>query len=99
MFVKELVRILGLTPQEIVTLARSAFGVIGGTVSTTVSAETAAALGVFCADQVTGDSRGLCTAGESYLHLRAACIPKHVFVCRSLYTVVPDAPHAPGEAL
>ena len=64
MFVKELVRILGLTPQEIVTLARSAFGAIGGTASTTVSAETAAALGVFCGDQVTSYGVGLCAAGE-----------------------------------
>jgi len=93
------VRILGFTPQEIATLALSRFAMTSAVNSVANSAATTVALGVFCADQVTGDSRGLCTAGESYLHLRAACIPKHVFVCRSLYTVVPDAPHAPGEAL
>ena len=64
MFVMELARILGLTPQKIVTLARSAFGAIGGTASALVSAETAAALGVFCAGQVTCKGMGLCVAGE-----------------------------------
>jgi len=57
---QELVRILGLTPQEIVTMARSAFGAA----SAMVSAEAAAALGVFCANQVTGNGMGLYVTGE-----------------------------------
>ena len=74
---RELVRILGLTPQEIVTLAHSAFAMTSGMTNAANSAAAAVALGVFCADQVTGDGMGLCMAGESSLYLRAGCMPLH----------------------
>ena len=56
----EIARILGLTPQEIVKLARSAFGAS----CALVIDETAAAMGVFGAEKVTDDSCGLKMACE-----------------------------------
>jgi len=55
--------ITGLTTQELVHLALSAFGAAGGAVSATVSAVRAAALGIFCRDGITGDWFGLCLIG------------------------------------
>jgi len=55
--------------------------------SATNSAAAEMVLGVFCPDHVTGDGMGLCVTGESYLHLRAACMPKHVCpVCAAART-------------
>ena len=51
--------ITGLTAQELVDLARAAFG----SASATVSAERAAALGVYCQDVKTGDGLGVDLVG------------------------------------
>jgi len=56
---RQLMAILDATAQEIVTLARSAFG----TASASVSATRAAALGVFCRDGKTGDGLGVNLVG------------------------------------
>jgi len=48
--------ITGLSAQELVDLARSAFGTVGGTASAAVSSVRAAELGIFCNDGSTGDS-------------------------------------------
>jgi len=55
----ELMAITGLTAEELVNLARSAFGAA----SATVSAARAAALHVFCSDGITGDGRGVDLVG------------------------------------
>ena len=64
MMARELMAITGLSAQELVRLARSAFGTAGGAVSATVSAERAAVLGIFCHDRTTGDGMGLCLIGN-----------------------------------
>jgi len=56
----ELMAITGLTAQQFVTLARSAFGAVSATVSTA----RAVAMGIFCADGSTGDGFGLCLIGN-----------------------------------
>jgi len=61
---RELMAITGLSAQELVHLARSAFGAGGGTASATASAARAAAMGVFCNDGVTGDGLGLDLIGN-----------------------------------
>ena len=60
---RELMAITGLSAQELVRLARSAFGTVGGTASAAVSSVRAAALGIFCRDGITGDGLGLCLIG------------------------------------
>jgi len=60
---RELMAITGLSAQELVRLARSAFGTVGGTASAAVSSGRAAALGIFCSDRTTGDGLGLCLIG------------------------------------
>ena len=57
---RELMAITGLTAQELVHLARSAFAAA----SATVSAERAAAMGIFCRDGQTGDGMGLALIGN-----------------------------------
>jgi len=57
---RELMAITGLTAQELVHLARSAFA----TASATVSAARAAAMGIFCNDGTTGDGMGLKLIGN-----------------------------------
>jgi len=59
-FVRELMALLGATAQEIVNMARLAFG---GTRAQIPNAERAANMGVFCKDGITGDGRGLNMAG------------------------------------
>ena len=54
---RQVMAITGLTSQDLVDLARSAFAAVGGTASATVSAARAAALGVLCLDGTTGDGR------------------------------------------
>ena len=61
---RELMAITGLSAQELVILARSAFAVVGGTASAAASAERAAAMGIFCNDGVTGDGMGLNLIGK-----------------------------------
>jgi len=56
--------ITGLSAQELVRLARSAFGAAGGAASSCASAARAAAMGVFCNDGVTGDGMGFCLIGN-----------------------------------
>jgi len=58
---RELMAITGLTAQALVHLARSAFG----TASACLSAASAASLGIFLTDSVTGDGMGLCLIGKS----------------------------------
>jgi len=58
---RELMAITGLTAQELVTLARSAFGAA----SAAVSDARAAAMGIFCRDDITGDGLGLLLIGNS----------------------------------
>jgi len=60
---RELMAITGLSAQELVRLARSAFGTVGGTASAAVSSGRAAALGIFFSDRTTGDGLGLCLIG------------------------------------
>jgi len=57
---RELMVITGLTAQQLVTLARSAFGAA----SATVRSARAAVMGIFCADGSTGDGVGLCLIGN-----------------------------------
>ena len=57
---RELMAMTGLTAQELVHLARSAFG----TASAPVSAARAAAMGIFCPDGTTGDGMGLKLIGN-----------------------------------
>jgi len=65
---RELMAITGLSAKELVHLARSAFGAVGGRAggraSATVSAARAAAMGIFCPDGVTGDGMGLLLIGK-----------------------------------
>jgi len=56
--------ITGLTAQELVHLARSAFGAAFGAASATVSAARAAAMGIFCRDGQTGDGMALRLIGN-----------------------------------
>ena len=60
---RELMAITGLTAQELVHLARSAFA----TASATVSAARAAAMGIFCNDGKVGDGMGLALIGNCHL--------------------------------
>ena len=62
--IRELMAITGLSAQELVRIARSAFGALGGTASAAASASRAAAMGIFCNDGVTGDGMGFCLAGK-----------------------------------
>ena len=68
MVARELMVITGLSAQELVDLARSAFssvaGTIGGAASTTVTSERAAALGIVCLDGSTGDAMALTFIGN-----------------------------------
>jgi len=57
---RELMAITGLSAQELVHLARSAFGAV----SATGSSERAAALGIFCNDGSTGDAMSLTFIGN-----------------------------------
>ena len=57
---RELMAITGLTAQALVHLARSAFG----SASACLNAASAASLGIFMRDGVTGDGRGLCFLGD-----------------------------------
>jgi len=57
---RDLMATTGLTAQELDHLARSAFG----TPSATVSAARAAAMGIFCHDDTTGDGMGLSLIGN-----------------------------------
>ena len=59
----ELMAITGLTARALVHLARSAFG----TVLACLSAASAASLGIFLSDGVTGDGMGLCLIRRSSL--------------------------------
>jgi len=59
--------ITGLSARELVHLARSAFGAVGGAASATINAERAAAMGIFCSDGVTGDGMGLRMIGKFHL--------------------------------
>jgi len=61
---RELMAIAGLTDQQSVALARSAFGAAGGAASAIVSTARAAAMGIFCADGSTGDGLGVCLIGN-----------------------------------
>ena len=65
---RELMAITGLSAQELVRLARSAFGgagaTAGGTASATVTRERAAALSMFCNDGSTGDAMALTFIGD-----------------------------------
>jgi len=61
---RELMAITGLTAQALVHLARSAFGAVGGAASACLSAASAASLGIFLSDGVTGDVRGLNLLGN-----------------------------------
>jgi len=56
--------ITGLSAQELVDLARSAFSAVAGTASTTVTSERAAALGIVCLDGSTGDAMALTFIGN-----------------------------------
>jgi len=56
---RELMALTGLSAQELVHLARSAFG----TASAAASSVRAAALGIFCNDGITGDGLGLLLIG------------------------------------
>ena len=62
--IRELMAITGLSAQELVRIARSAFGAIGGTASAAASAARAATMGIFCSDGVTGDGMGFCLMGN-----------------------------------
>ena len=64
---RALMAITGLTARALVDLARSAFAAVGGTASACLSAASAASLGIFVTDGVTGDGRGLCLIGKSSL--------------------------------
>ena len=57
---RELMAITGLSAQELVRIARSAFGAA----SAASSASRAAAMGIFCNDGVTGDGMGFCLMGK-----------------------------------
>ena len=61
---RELMAITGLTAQEFVDLAHSAFGVASAIVGATGKAARAAAMGIFGADGSTGDGFGLCLIGN-----------------------------------
>ena len=67
---RELMAITGLTARALVHLARSAFGTVGGTASACLSAASAASLGIFLTDGVTGDGMGMSLLGRSspYAH-------------------------------
>ena len=57
--------ITGLSAQELVHLARSAFaGGVGGAATAIVSAERAVVLGIFCNDGSTGDVMALAFIGN-----------------------------------
>ena len=60
---RELMAITGLTAQELVNLARSAFGAARGAVSAANSAATAVRPHVFCSDGITGDGFGVDLVG------------------------------------
>ena len=66
--IRELMAITGLSAQELVRIARSAFGALGGAVggpaSVAVMAARAAAMGIFLNDGVTGDGRGMKLVGK-----------------------------------
>jgi len=59
--------ITGLFAQELVHVARSAFGADGGTASATSRAERAAAMGIFRKDGITGDAWGMSLIGNCSL--------------------------------
>jgi len=62
---RELMVITGLSAQALVHLARSAFGAVGGTALACLSAASAAVLGIFLSDGITGDGMGLCLIGRT----------------------------------
>jgi len=64
---RELMAITGLPAQELVHIARAAFGAVGGRASAAASAERAVAMRIFCNDGVTGDGWGLCLIGNQPL--------------------------------
>ena len=61
---RELMAITGLSAQELVNIARSAFSSVAGRASAAASAARAAAMGIFCNDVVTGDGMGLLLIGN-----------------------------------
>jgi len=67
---RELMAITGLTAQTLVDLARSAFAGVGGAVGASSNAASAASLGIFLTDGVTGDGMGMSLLGRSspYAH-------------------------------
>jgi len=69
---RELMAITGLSAQELVHLARSAFGAA----SACLSAARAAQLGIFLSDRITGDALRLCLIGGP---------PPSAYICVQLY--------------
>jgi len=69
--IREMMAITGLSAQELVRIARSAFGphgalfgALGGTASAAVSDSRAAAMGIFRNDGVTGNGMGMKLLGK-----------------------------------
>ena len=60
---RELMAITGLTAQELVNLARSAFGAAGGAASAANRVAIAVRLHVFCSDGIMGDGLGIDLVG------------------------------------